>query len=126
MSNLVTRATSDDRRQAIERAVKVKALAQLAREIGIDEALKIIGAAMDRTPRETAAVARRAFREKIVAEIIRIENDGRPRSAVSIVVSDHVLDKNDPIEVDSLRRKFQRWRDAEKRTPVRLPAAKSI
>jgi hypothetical protein len=110
------------RQTAVEHAVKVKALAQLTREIGIDEALKIIGAAIDRTPREIAAGARRAFREKIVAEIIRIENNGRARSAVSIVVSDHVLDKNDPIEVESLRRKFQRWRDAERRTHVRLPS----
>jgi hypothetical protein len=114
----------DPRQAAVEHAVKVKALAQLAREIGIDEALKVIGAAIDRTPREIAAAARRAYREKIVAEIMRIENEGRARSAVSAVVSGHVLDKDDPIEVESLRRKFQRWRDAEKRTPVRLPAPK--
>jgi hypothetical protein len=106
--------------------VKVKALARLAREIGIDEALKVIGAAIDRAPREIAAGARRAFRESIVGEIIRIENDGRARDAVSIVVSEHVLDKNDPIEVESLRRKFQRWRGAERRTLVRLPAPKSM
>lgn len=117
---------ADPRQAAVEHALKVKALARLAREIGIDVALKVIGAAIDRTPREIAAGARRAFRDNIVAQILRLENEGRARSAVSIVVSEHVLDKNDLIEVESLRRKFQRWRDSEKRTCVRLPPHEDV
>src|SRR5450759_2305410 len=118
--------TANPRLAAIEYAVKVKALAQLTLEIGVSEALKVIGAAMDRTPHEIAASARHAYREMIIAEIVRFENQGRRRDAVSLVVDDHVADRNDPIEVEILKDKFRRWRRAEeKRVNARLQLTKS-
>jgi hypothetical protein len=116
----------DPRQAAVERAVKIKALAQLAREIGIDEALMVISTAMDATPRELAAAGRRAHRERVVSEIVRIEMDGRGRAAVSIVARMYAADVRDPIEFQSLTRKFRSWRSAEKRIPIRLPSRKSI
>jgi hypothetical protein len=116
----------DPRHAAVKHAVKVKALAQLTLEIGVSEALKVIAAAMDRTPRELAAAVRRAHREGIVAEIVELENQGRRRDAVSVVMTRHVQDVNDPIEVDILKDKFRRWRRAEeKRVNARLPSPKS-
>jgi hypothetical protein len=124
MTEAVTR--SDLRQAAVKHSVKVRALAQLTLEIGVSEALKVIGAAMDRTPREIAASARRAYREMIIAEIVRFENQGRRRDAVSLVVDDRVADRNDPVEVEILKDKFRRWRRAEeKRANARLQSTKS-
>jgi nucleoid-associated protein YgaU len=116
--------TADQRQASVEHAVKVKALARLAIEIGIGEALKVIAAATDATPRELAAAGRQAHRAEVVAEIVRLEKEGRGRDAVSIVVGEYVIDRRDSIEVDSLSRKFRRWRDAERRTHVRPSAAR--
>ena len=131
MSDPVTRATNDYLQAAVERAVRASASALLAREISVGEALASVAAVMggegtmSATPRELAAAGRLAYREMVVAEIVRLENQGRGRDAVSIVVDDHVKDRRDPVEVESLERKFRRWRCAEKRTPVRLPSSKS-
>lgn len=116
----------DPRRADVKHAVKIRALAELTRQIGLNEALKVIGAAMDRTPREIAASARQAYREMIIAEIVELENQGRHRDAVSVVMTRHVQDVNDPIEVDILKDKFRRWRRAEeKRVNARLPPPRS-
>jgi len=85
----------------------------------------VIAAAADATPRELAAAGRQAHRAEVVAEIMRLEKEGRGRDAVSIVVDDRVVDKRDRTEVESLSRKFRRWRDAEKRTCVRPSPTKS-
>lgn len=119
---------SDSRQAAIELAVKAAALALLSREIGISEALAVVAAAMGgtkdeaATPRELAAAGRQAYRERVVAEIVRIEKEGRRRAAASIVARLHAADVCDPIEVETLTNKFRRWRRSEKRACARLPA----
>jgi hypothetical protein len=122
----------DPRLVAVEYAVKVKALAELAREIGISEALAVIAAAKGRTedetvtPRELAEAGRQAYRAQVVADIARFEKEGRARDAVLIVARNNAADKHDPIEVETLTNKFRRWRRAElKRACARLPANKS-
>jgi hypothetical protein len=123
--------TANPRLDAVEYALKVKALAELAREIGIGEALAVIAAAVDgtkdetATPRELAAAGRRALRAQVVADIVRIEKEGRVRAAASIVARSYAADVHDPIEVETLANKFRRWRRAEKRVLARLPSSKS-
>jgi hypothetical protein len=127
-----TDVTANHRLGAVEYAVKVKALAELAREIGIGEALAVIGAAKAAsdderaTPRELAAAGRHAYRAQVVADIARFEKEGRARDAVLFVARTNAADKHDPIEVETLKNKFRRWRRAElKRACARLPAHKS-
>jgi hypothetical protein len=122
MSGAFARTRIGDARQgAVERAVKSAAQRLLAREISINEALAVVGVALSApeerkaTPRELAASCRHAHRQGVVAEIVQLESEGRGRaSALSIVVTRHVKDRFDPIEVESLTRKFRRWRSAEK------------
>jgi hypothetical protein len=122
---------SDPRQAAVEHAVKVKALAQLAREIGIGEALAVIATAMGgtkdetATPRELAAAGRQAHRAQVVADIARLEKEGRGRAAASIVARRHAADVRDPIEVETLTNKFRRWRRAERRACARLLSPKT-
>jgi hypothetical protein len=125
-------AADDQRRASVEHAVKVKALAQLAREIGIGEALAVITKAMDgtkyeaNTPRELAAAGRQAHRAQVVADMAGLEKDGRGRDAALILARRHAADVRDPVEVETLTNKFRRWRRAEeKRASARLPAAGS-
>jgi hypothetical protein len=130
MSEPVTR--NDPHLAAVEHAVKVKALAQLAREIGIGEALAVIAKAMDgtkdetATPRELAAAGRQAHRAQVVADMAGLEKDGRGRDAALILARRHAADVRDPVEVETLTNKFRRWRRAEeKRASARLPATRS-
>jgi hypothetical protein len=124
------RLMSDQHQAAIEHAVKVAALVRLAREIGIAEALAVVTTALGdtkdetATPRERAAAGRQAYRASVVAEIVALEDAGQRREAVSIVARRHVADVHDPIEIESLTRKFRRWRCALKRTHVRSPASR--
>jgi hypothetical protein len=124
--------TANPRLDAVEYAVKVKALAELAREIGISEALAVIAAAKGRTedetvtPRELAAAGRHAYRAQVVADMARLEKDGRGRDAALIVARRHAADVRDPVEVETLKNKFRRWRRAEKRVNARLPVSGSI
>jgi hypothetical protein len=113
----------------VQYALKAKALAQLAREIGIAEALAVISAAKAEnetaTPRESAAAACRSKRDEMVAELIHQEREGHRRGAVRRVARDFALDRRDPIEVESNARNLRRWR---KKIPdsVRLSSPKSI
>ncbi len=128
MSEAVTRA-SDPRQAAVELAVKTATLALLSREIGISEALAAVATAMGgtnvemATPRELAAAGRQAHRERVVADILRLEKEGRGRAAASIVARVYAADLHDPVEVETLTNKFRRWRRAERRACARLPAA---
>jgi hypothetical protein len=126
------RAPSDPRQAAVERAVKAAALALLSREIGISEALAAVAAAMGgtkgekgeaATPREFAAAMRRDHRASIVAEIVRLENEGRGRAAAMILARANAADPRDPVEIETLANRYRRWRRAEKRATARLPAA---
>jgi hypothetical protein len=125
--------TADPRQAAVEHAVKVKALAQLAREIGIGEALAVIAAAKagskdeTATPRELAAAGRQAHRAQILAEMERYEKEGRGRAAALFLARKHAADMYDPIEVATLKDKFRRWRRAaQKRAYARLQSPKSV
>ena len=102
----------------------------LARDIGISEALAAVATAMGdkdetATPRELAAAGRQAHRGQVVAQIVRLEKEGRGRAAASIMARIHAVDVHDPIEVETLTNKFRRWRRAEKRANARLPASGS-
>lgn len=123
--------TTDPRQAAVERAVKAAATALLARDIGISEALAAVATAMGdtkdetATPREIAATGRQAHRAQVVAQIMRLENEGRGRAAASIVARMYAADVRDPIEVETLTNKFRRWRRTERRACARLLPPKS-
>src|SRR5437879_796170 len=98
MSGPVTR--SDPRQAAVERAVKAAALALLARQIGVSEALAAVTTAMGGTndetvtPREIATAGRQAHRAQVVAEIVRFEKEGRGRAAAVLFLARlHAADK---------------------------------
>jgi hypothetical protein len=119
---------SDPRQAAVRRALNAIAQALLARDIHISEVLAALAAPGDvaegaaATPRELAAAGRKTHRERVVAEIVRLEQEGRRRAAASIVARQHAADARDPIEVETLTNKFRRWRRAERRAHARLPA----
>jgi hypothetical protein len=124
--------TADPRQPAIEHAIKMAATSLLARQIGISEALAAVTTAMGgandetATPRELAAAGRQAHRAQVVAEIVRFEKEGRGRAAAVLFLARlHAADKHDPIEVETLKNKFRRWRRAERRACARLPSPKS-
>jgi hypothetical protein len=115
MSEAVARAMmSETRRAAVERAVKTVALAVAAREQTLAEVIAALTKATgevptEATPREAAAAARQSRRLKMVNELIRLEQQGRGRGAVSVVARDNAFDRDDQIEVDSLERQLRRW-----------------
>jgi hypothetical protein len=100
----------------VQYALKAKLLAQIAREIGIAEAVALIKAAKEvpeaeaPTPRELAADDRRAKRDEMMAELIRQEKGGSGRGAVKRIARDYALDRRDPIEVETNARNLRRWR----------------
>jgi hypothetical protein len=87
--------SSDAQRAAIERAVKAAALRQLT----VDEAVAAVTSAMAMPSRET-----------MLAEVFRLEQEGRRPSAVMLVARKYASDPTNPIAVDSLARKIRRWR----------------
>jgi hypothetical protein len=106
---------TDPRQAAVEHALRAASLRLLAREIGISEALAAVATALDgsrdetATPREIAAASRQTYRAQVVAQIVQFEKEGR-RAPASIVARNHAADKRDPIEVETLKNKFRRWR----------------
>jgi hypothetical protein len=118
----------DHLQATIAHAVKVTSLRQLAREIGLGAVLAAVTDAIggsteyEKTPRELAAAGSHAFRNQVVEEIKRYDEAGRSRDAVSLLADKYAADKNDPVEMASLKRKFRDWRGAEKRRTLRLPA----
>lgn len=109
---------------AIGRALKVKALRELAREIGVAEAVGVLAAMVDRTPREIAKTAQEAHRAVIVAELDRMELEGKGRQAAGVLARRDAADLLDPAEVAALQDKYRRWRREEKRARARLPGAR--
>lgn len=108
---------------SIKHAIKVKALRQLAREIGIAEAVSALTAIDDRTPRERAATARQSRRSAVVAEYERLKRLGHGRGATAMTVAKFAA-KDDPVEQQSLARNIRRWRRRITDT-VRSPSEKS-
>jgi len=96
--------TADPRQIAVERAVKVAALARLAREIGIAEALAVIATAGGVTPRESVAAVCQSRQQQMIVELNRLEQEGRGRAAPMLVARKFVADPRDPIEVEILAR----------------------
>jgi hypothetical protein len=117
--------TASALRQAnIQRAVNMIAEAILARDIHISEVVAALTAAKGdtATPRESAAAARHSQREKMVAELVRLEQEGRGRAAAVMVARKFASDPLDPIEVESLARKLRRWRrEKNGQCPVSVP-----
>ena len=119
------------RRSAVERAVQAAALALLEREISISQALAVVATAMrgpddeTATPRELTAAVRQGHRANVVAELARLEQEGKGREAPMILARSNAGDAHDPVEVETLANKYRRWRRAEKRAHARLPAVKS-
>jgi hypothetical protein len=128
MSEDVARYRSDPRQPAIERAVKAAALALLARDLTIAEVVAALSDAvageMDSgvTPRESVAAVRQSKRERMVAELVRLEQDGRARASAMVVARKFASDPRDPVEVESLARKLRRWRcEKNGQCPVSVP-----
>jgi hypothetical protein len=105
---------SDPRLAAIERAVRETALKLWARNqtvTEIVEKLTVVGAMpADITLRESVAAVRQSRRKEMLAELERLEQEGRKRDAVMVVAGDFAADASDTVEVDSLARKLRRWR----------------
>src|SRR5258708_39993982 len=92
---------------AVERAVRVAALALLSRDQTVAEVVAALTEAVagempaDVTPRETVAAVRQSRREKMVAELIRLEHEGRGRPAAMLVARKFAAEARDPVEVAS-------------------------
>lgn len=105
----------------VERAVKVEALKRLAREIGLNDALAAIGAEVMGGKDKTAALRNivsdisEALRMRVLDDIARLENEGRPRSTIiGIVVKKYAPDIHNPLELETLKDRYRQWwRDAE-------------
>lgn len=116
----------------IERAVKAAAQSLLARKITMSEALAVVATAMSNpedetaTPRELAAAAHQGHRASVVAEIARLEQEGKGRAAPMILARSNAVDARDPVEVETLANKYRRWRRAEKRANARLRKARRV
>jgi hypothetical protein len=129
MSEAVTMYRGDPRQAAaIERAVRAAALALLARDRTVAEVVAALTDAVagevpaDITPRESVAAVRQSRREKMVAELIRLEQEGRGRPAAMVVARRFAADARDPVEVASLARKLRRWRrEKNGQCPVSVP-----
>jgi hypothetical protein len=104
------------RHAAIERAVKAAALALLSHDQTIAEVVATLANAVaggepaDVTPREGVAAARQSRRDKMITDLIRLEQEGRGRPAATIVARRFASDPHDPTEVESLATKLRRWR----------------
>lgn len=107
---------ADPRQVAVERAVREAALALLARDQTVVEVVAALtkavadDASAEMTPRESIAAARQSRQGKMVAELVRLEQEGRGRSAAMLVARRFANDPRDMVEVESLARKLRRWR----------------
>jgi hypothetical protein len=120
-----------DRARRVERVVATVAAAMLARQLSAADAAAALAAAMagavdeTATPRELAKAGRQDHRACIVAEMARLEKEGRRRDAAGILAGENAADKRDPVEVETLKNKYQRWRRIEeKKALARLLGAR--
>jgi hypothetical protein len=116
---------SDPRLAAIESAVRETALKLWARDqtvAEIVEKLTVVGAMPVDTPRDGAAAVRESRRKAMLAELERIEQEGRGSAAAMLVARKFASDPLDPIEVESLATKLRRWRrEKNGQCPVSVP-----
>ena len=104
---------ADPRIIAIEYAIRAAAKLLFSRGQTVAEVVAVLTVAdevPDTTPRESAAAVRQSRRECMVAELMRLEQQGRGRGAPALVAGKCASDPLDPIEVDSLARNLRRWR----------------
>lgn len=104
----------DDRRAAVEAAVRTAAINVLSRSTAIGDAIAQVATALagvdvdlEATPRERIELARRARRAVMLAELDRLERSGHRRDAVGIVSRRYAVD---PMERESLQRWLRRHR----------------
>jgi hypothetical protein len=81
----------------------------LAREIGIAEAVGVLATMAERTPRERALEARRSLRSALLAEYQRLVKLGHGPAAADMAARKFAA-KDDPIELENLKRNVRRWR----------------
>ena len=101
---------NDPRLTAIEHAIRGAAKRLFSSGQTISEVVAVLavaGEVPDTTPRESAA----AVRECMVAELRRLEQQGRSRGAVALIAGKFASDPLDPIEVDTLKRNLRRWKN---------------
>jgi hypothetical protein len=111
----------EDRRRAgkdstVKASLQSSALALVARQATVTKAVASAAAAMSVdgargvTPREKKQIDALARRERMLAEMSRLEEEGRSREAPMLVARAFAVDRRDPIEVESLARSLRRWR----------------
>jgi hypothetical protein len=117
---------SDPRLAAIERVVRETTLKLWARDQTVAEIvakLTVVGEMLvDITPRDGAAAVRQSRRKAMLAELERIEQEGRGSAAAMLVARKFASDPLDPTEVESLATKLRRWRrEKNGQCPVSVP-----
>lgn len=111
-----------DRSAVLERAVRDAALALIARD-PVAKVFATLAAAVEGvaaeglTPRELTTAARQTRREEMLAELSRLEREGRGRAAVMLVARKFARNRLDPVEVASLARALRRWRKKNGQRP---------
>jgi hypothetical protein len=106
---------TDPRQPVVENTIRAVALDLLARGQAVAEIVAALTTVADEmpadiTPREREAAAYQSRREKMVAELIRHEQEGRVRDAVMLVARDFARDRRDVVEVETNARNLRRWR----------------
>lgn len=117
-----------DRARRVERVLRAVMDGMLSRQLSTADAYAALAAAAadpeDETasPRELAKAARQGHRASVLAQMARLELEGRARDAAMILAGDNAADARDPVEVETLANKYRRWRRTKKkRALARLP-----
>jgi hypothetical protein len=64
----------------------------------------------DVSPRDRDAALRQSGQQEMLAELLRLEREGRGRGAAMLVARKFARDSRDPVELDSHARQLRRWR----------------
>jgi hypothetical protein len=119
---------SDPRITAIERAVRETALKLFARKLSVDDVVAKLNVVCEMpiaTAREAAAAERKILDDKMRAEMLRYERQGRGINAATLVAQAFAVDRFDDVEVETIARKLREWRkrkSVKPRPPQTLPA----
>jgi hypothetical protein len=102
---------TDTRRAAIKHTISALASGRID-EV---EAFAAITSAIEETPRESAAAARKSLRERMLGEYFRLLPE-MGRATATRVARKFASDRLDPVEVRNLATALRRWVAEEKRT----------
>jgi hypothetical protein len=91
------------------RAIVADVERRIAPEVVIARGVERLAALIDTAERPAVP------REQMVAELVRLEQEGRGRAA-PMLIARKFASVLDPVEVESLARKLRRWRQNEIRT----------